>query len=95
MGLVRHGSCDRRRRPARPTGTAYPNVTYNAEVPTAVQRNRSGPEQERRNLAVNTAGFSETRVWSGSAGRLWQSRFRDLQHLLSADGELLAAVLPH
>jgi Bacterial cadherin-like domain len=47
-------------------GTAYPNVSYNADIPLlfseidAVQNNAV-------QTAVNTSGFSETRVWSGLA----------------------------
>jgi hypothetical protein len=48
-------------------GTAYPGVTYNAEIPLefseidVVQNNAV-------NAAVNTVGFSETMVWSGQRG---------------------------
>src|SRR5256714_190206 len=49
-----------------PVGTA-PAVTYNAEVPLLLSE--IDPVQNRAvNTAVNTAGFSETKVWSGQPG---------------------------
>jgi hypothetical protein len=54
-------------------GTAYPAagtapaVTYNAEIPLLF--GEIDPVQNKTvNAAVNTAGFSETMVWSGLAG---------------------------
>jgi hypothetical protein len=54
-------------------GTAYPAVgtrpavTYNAEIPLLLSE--IDPVQNSAvNLAVNTAGFSETNVWSGQPG---------------------------
>ena len=49
-------------------GTAYPGITYDAEVPLVfgeidpVQNNEVA-------TAVNTSGFSETKVWSGQPGQ--------------------------
>ncbi|MGA7178364.1 MAG: Ig-like domain-containing protein [Thiobacillaceae bacterium] len=49
-------------------GTAYPGVTYDAEVPLLFSE--IDPVQNNAvNAAVNTAGFSETRVWSGQPGQ--------------------------
>src|SRR6267378_293230 len=55
-------------------GTAYPAVgtvpavTYNAEVPLLLSE--IDPVQNRAvNTAINTAGFSETKVWSGQPGQ--------------------------
>jgi hypothetical protein len=49
------------------TGTAYPGVSYNTEVPLIFSE--IDPVQNKTvNAAVNTAGFSETMVWSGLAG---------------------------
>ena len=48
-------------------GTAYPGVSYNAEV--AVLMSEIDPVQNVAvQTAVNTAGFSETMVWSGLPG---------------------------
>jgi hypothetical protein len=48
-------------------GTAYPGVSYNAEVPLLLSE--IDPVQNMAvNAAVNTAGFSETTVWSGQPG---------------------------
>ena len=48
-------------------GTAYPGVTYNAEVPLLLSE--IDPLQNGTvSKAVNTAGFSETKVWSGLPG---------------------------
>src|SRR5271165_6192704 len=45
-------------------GTAYPGVSYDAEVPVLLSE--MDPVQNRAvGAAVNTAGFSETAVWSG------------------------------
>src|SRR5881394_17349 len=50
-----------------PVGTA-PAVTYNAEIPLLLSE--IDPVQNRAvNTAVNTAGFSETQVWSGQPGQ--------------------------
>jgi hypothetical protein len=51
--------------PGSGTGTtAVPAVTYNAELP--LEFSEIDPVQNNAvNTAVNTAGFSETRVWSG------------------------------
>jgi hypothetical protein len=50
------------------TGLAYPGVTYNAEIPLLLSE--IDPVQNNAvNTAVNTAGFSETRVWSGQPGQ--------------------------
>src|SRR6266478_5258652 len=55
-------------------GTAYPAVgtvpavTYNAEVPLLLSE--IDPVQNRAvNTAINTAGFNETKVWSGQPGQ--------------------------
>jgi len=55
-------------------GTAYPSagtspaVTYNAELP--LEFSEIDPVQNSAvNTAVNTAGFSETTVWSGQPGK--------------------------
>jgi hypothetical protein len=55
-------------------GTAYPAagtvpaVTYNAEIP--LEFSEIDPVQNKAvNTAVSTAGFSETRVWSGLIGK--------------------------
>ena len=46
------------------TATTVPPVTYNAELP--LEFSEIDPVQNAAvNTAVNTAGFSETRVWSG------------------------------
>ena len=48
-------------------GTAYPGVTYNAEVP--LEFSEVDPVQNAAvSAAVNTTGFSETMVWSGQPG---------------------------
>jgi hypothetical protein len=48
-------------------GTAYLNVSYNAEVQLLFSE--IDPVQNKAvNAAVNTAGFSETAVWSGQPG---------------------------
>jgi hypothetical protein len=48
-------------------GTAYPGVSYDAEVPLILSE--IDPAQNNAvNTAVNTAGFSETAVWSGQPG---------------------------
>jgi hypothetical protein len=48
-------------------GTAYPGVSYNAEVPLLF--GEIDPVQNNAvNTAVNTAGFKETNVWSGQPG---------------------------
>ena len=45
-------------------GTTVPAVQYNAEIP--LEFSEIDPVQNNRvNIAVNTQGFSETRVWSG------------------------------
>jgi len=51
------------------TGTAaVPAVQYNAEVP--LEFSEIDPVQNNEvNTAVNTAGFSETKVWSGMVGQ--------------------------
>src|SRR6267378_4147597 len=49
-------------------GTTVPAVTYNAEVPLLLSE--IDPVQNRAvNTAINTAGFSETKVWSGQPGQ--------------------------
>ena len=49
-------------------GTAYPNVGYNADIPLVLSE--IDPVQNRAvDTAVNTAGFSETEVWSGQPGK--------------------------
>jgi len=49
------------------TGTAYPGVTYNAEVPLLLSE--IDPVQNKAvDAAVRTDGFSETKVWSGQPG---------------------------
>ena len=48
-------------------GIAYPNVTYDAEVPMVL--GEIDPVQNNAvSTAVNTAGFLETNVWSGQPG---------------------------
>ena len=48
-------------------GTAYPGVTYNGDVPLIFSE--IDPLQNRTvSAAVNTSGFSETKVWSGQPG---------------------------
>src|ERR1700686_5008093 len=48
-------------------GTAYPGVSYNAEIP--LEFSEIDPVQNNSvNTAVNTVGFSETMVWSGQPG---------------------------
>ena len=48
-------------------GTAYPGVTYNAEIPLLFSE--IDPVQNKAvQTAVTTAGFSETAVWSGQSG---------------------------
>ena len=48
-------------------GTAYPGVTYNAEIPLLFSE--IDPAQNKNvNAAVLTPGFSETAVWSGQPG---------------------------
>jgi hypothetical protein len=48
-------------------GTAYPGVTYNAEVPLLLSE--IDPVQNKAvDAAVNTSGFSESMVWSGLPG---------------------------
>jgi hypothetical protein len=48
-------------------GTAYPGVSYDAEVPLIFSE--IDPVQNTAvSAAVNTAGFSETAVWSGQPG---------------------------
>jgi len=48
-------------------GTAYPNVSYNAEIPLILSE--IDPVQNNAvSTAVATAGFSETMVWSGQPG---------------------------
>ncbi len=49
-------------------GTAYPGVTYNADVPLLLSE--IDPVQNNAvSTAVSTPGFSETKVWSGQAGQ--------------------------
>ncbi len=49
-------------------GTAYPGVTYNAEIPMIFSE--IDPVQNNSvQAAVSTAGFSETAVWSGQPGK--------------------------
>ena len=49
-------------------GTAYPTVSYNAHIPLVLSE--IDPAQNRAvDTAVNTAGFSETEVWSGQPGK--------------------------
>ena len=48
-------------------GTAYPGITYNAEIPLLLSE--IDPVQNNAvTAAVNTNGFSETAVWSGQPG---------------------------
>ena len=48
-------------------GSAYPGVTYDADVPVLLSE--IDPVQNKAvQAAVMTAGFSETRVWSGQPG---------------------------
>jgi hypothetical protein len=49
-------------------GTAYPGVSYNADVPLVLSE--IDPVQNNAvSAAVTTAGFSETKVWSGQPGQ--------------------------
>ena len=48
-------------------GTAYPGVTYDAEIPLAFGEIDS-VQNNAVSAAVSTAGFSETMVWSGQPG---------------------------
>jgi hypothetical protein len=53
---------------ATTTTAAIPAVQYNAEIP--LEFSEIDPVQNKAvNAAVNTAGFSETMVWSGMAGQ--------------------------
>jgi hypothetical protein len=53
---------------ATTTTAAIPAVQYNAEIP--LEFSEIDPVQNRAvNAAVNTAGFSETKVWSGMVGQ--------------------------
>jgi hypothetical protein len=53
--------------PGASAGTAYPGVSYNAEIPLVFSE--IDPVQNNAvNTAVNTTGFSETMVWSGQPG---------------------------
>ncbi len=48
-------------------GTAYPGLTYDAEIP--LEFSEIDPVQNNAvSFAVNSAGFSETTVWSGQSG---------------------------
>ena len=52
---------------AQTPGTAYSGVPYNAEIPLLFSE--IDPVQNNAvNIAVNSAGFSETAVWSGQPG---------------------------
>ncbi len=56
---------------------AIPAVTYNAEVPLLFSE--IDPVQNKAvSPAVNTAGFSETTVWSGQPGGCGNPGFGDL-----------------
>ncbi len=58
-------------------GTAYPGVTYNAEVPLLLSE--IDPVQNNAvNTAVNTAGFSETRCGPASQAAAAIPASRDL-----------------
>jgi hypothetical protein len=49
-------------------GTAYPGVSYNAEIPLVLSE--IDPVQNREvDAAVNTSGFDEAQVWSGQPGK--------------------------
>ncbi len=48
-------------------GTAYPGVNYNADV-SLLFSEIDAAQNKAVDKAVNTAGFSETAVWSGQAG---------------------------
>jgi hypothetical protein len=53
--------------PTAAQGTAYPGVNYDADV--SMLMSEIDPVQNRAvDQAVNTAGFSETAVWSGQTG---------------------------
>src|SRR5580765_543622 len=50
------------------TGTAYPGVTYQADIPLVLSE--IDPLQNNTvQAAVGTVGFSETKVWSGQPGQ--------------------------
>jgi hypothetical protein len=50
------------------TKTAYPGVTYNADIPMVLSE--IDPVQNRSvDAAVNTLGFDEANVWSGQVGK--------------------------
>ncbi|HEX8979149.1 MAG TPA: Ig-like domain-containing protein [Parasulfuritortus sp.] len=54
--------------PASTTGACLATASYNAEVPILLSE--IDPAQNSAvNMAVNTTGFSETRVWNGQAGQ--------------------------
>ena len=48
-------------------GTAYPGVNYNSDV-TLVFSELDPVQNNAVNMAVNTAGFNESTVWSGQPG---------------------------
>ena len=65
-------------------------MTYNADV--SLLFSEIDPVQNNAvSTAVNTAGFSETMVWSGQPGGCGNPSFRHLHTMLSAGGELHAA----
>jgi len=47
-------------------GTAYPGVTYNGRRCPLLLSEIDAVQNKAVNAAVNTAGFSETAVWSAS-----------------------------
>jgi hypothetical protein len=53
--------------PGAAAGTAYPGVSYNADVPLLLSE-IDAVQNNAVSKAVNTAGFSETAVWSGKVG---------------------------
>ena len=70
-------------------GTAYPGVTYSAErFPLLFSEIDPAQKQEYRPCCSSRRSLQRDQGLVGSTGRLWQSRFRDLQHMLSADREL-------
>ncbi len=79
---------------AATTGTANPGVTYDAEVRVLLSEIDSA-QNNAVATAVDTAGFSETKVWSGQPDHCGNPSSAELSDLLSADRQLLAALLPH
>ena len=95
MGLYRHAGCHRRATGATGSyGHGLSGRDLQRRCSAAVQRNRSGPEQARSTRRSTPRVSARPRSGPDSpAGAA--IRPRRLQHLLSAGGELHAALLPH